>query len=120
MCLKADCSLMWIDMFRSIDESFVKHWKRLKVKQCDNERPPMFQPCTDDKILREVSYRICAIRETFEETGVLLARQQVDGLEEDSNIQYVCVFLLKLLLAIPLKSFVWVINLAQHLQNVYQ
>jgi len=45
----------------------------------------MFMPHPSDSILREVSYRICAIRETFEETGVLLARSNANGLEDEKT-----------------------------------
>ena len=71
-----------MDVYDSVNDSFTKHLKRLQIKQTDGRRPPMFHPEPSDTILREVAYRICAIRETFEETGVLLARSSADGLED--------------------------------------
>ena len=70
-----------MDVFDSVNQSFVKHFKRLQLNQTICHRPPMFLADSSEMLLREISYRICAIRETFEETGVLLARLNADGLE---------------------------------------
>ena len=47
----------------------------------------MFLSKSNNSLLKEVSYRICAIRETFEETGVLLTRMNPDGL--DKSVRFV-------------------------------
>ncbi|XP_011873185.1 PREDICTED: nucleoside diphosphate-linked moiety X motif 19, mitochondrial [Vollenhovia emeryi] len=41
-------------------------------------RPQIFRPPTDGELLREVSLRVTAIRETFEECGILICRRDVD------------------------------------------
>lgn len=80
--LKADCSSEWMALYDSVDESFVNHFQKLRINQSEKHRSPMFLSNINDTLLREVSYRICAIRETFEETGVLLTRMKTDGLEK--------------------------------------
>ena len=41
-----------------------------------------------DGLSPEVVYRICAIRETFEETGILIARSDLSNTEYEANIEY--------------------------------
>jgi nucleoside diphosphate-linked moiety X motif protein 19 len=52
-----------------------------KVKNA--KRPPMFQN-KDDEIDRNVSLRISAIRETFEESGILILRKNNELIDESS------------------------------------
>ena len=85
---KADCLDQWLNVYQSVNQLFVKHLDRLQIRQDDGCRPPMFLPHPRERILREVSYRICAIRETFEETGVLLARSSANGLENEKPMLF--------------------------------
>lgn len=41
-------------------------------------RLPIYGEIPEDRILGEIAFRICAIRELFEEAGVLLARDSSD------------------------------------------
>jgi len=74
--LQADFSRNWLDLYRSVDPTFINHFNSLCVKQDDSLRPPIFSPDENSTadIPKEVAYRICAIRETFEESGVLILR----------------------------------------------
>ena len=66
-----------------MDPTFISHFNSLSVQQDDSLRSPMFVP--DDRsttgIPKEVAYRICAIRETFEESGVLILRGRLNVAE---------------------------------------
>ncbi|KAM9410294.1 acyl-coenzyme A diphosphatase NUDT19 [Pholidichthys leucotaenia] len=69
----SDFSSDWLDIFRSFRHSPIFGLR--KVKQPPETRPPIF--ATDrlklgSPIPGEVALRICAVRETFEESGVLL------------------------------------------------
>lgn len=71
-----DSSPRWLDIFRNADARYLPLLDHLKVDQDDGKRSPMMADgifgC--DGLSPEVVYRICAIRETFEETGILIAR----------------------------------------------
>nr|CAB3264492.1 nucleoside diphosphate-linked moiety X motif 19, mitochondrial-like [Phallusia mammillata] len=85
---KADSSEKWLDVFNSIDSQFIDGFKQLKVQQNDGYRSPLFSLNHDSSkgaLSNEVSFRICAIRETFEECGILLScnkanEHQLEGL----------------------------------------
>ncbi|XP_020714249.1 nucleoside diphosphate-linked moiety X motif 19 isoform X2 [Ceratitis capitata] len=47
----------------------------LNSLQCNAPRPNIYTKFIEDQIQRDISLRITAIRETFEETGILLCRQ---------------------------------------------
>ncbi|KAE8297269.1 Nucleoside diphosphate-linked moiety X motif 19 [Larimichthys crocea] len=69
----SDFSSEWLDIFKSFSKS--PNFGLRSVKQPPETRPPMF--ATDrlklgSPISGEVAFRICALRETFEESGVLL------------------------------------------------
>lgn len=69
----SDFSSDWLDVFRSFIHSPTFGLRR--VKQFAETRPPIF--ATDrlklgSPIPGDVAFRICALRETFEESGVLL------------------------------------------------
>ena len=85
---KADCDLDWLNLFCSVHKSFTEHFGKLKVHQTDGRRSPMFSTNAKNSLLHEVSYRICAIRETFEETGVLLSRTQTDDLDRGKLVKF--------------------------------
>ena len=73
-----------------MDSRFVSLLDKLKVVQDDGKRSPMMREgifgC--DGLSPEVVYRICAIRETFEETGILIARSDLSNTEYEANIEY--------------------------------
>ncbi|XP_028812553.1 acyl-coenzyme A diphosphatase NUDT19 [Denticeps clupeoides] len=69
----ADFSSEWLDLFQDVRHS--PNFALGRVKQPPSTRPPIF--ATDrmklgSPVPGEVAFRICAIRETFEESGVLL------------------------------------------------
>ncbi|XP_029986942.1 acyl-coenzyme A diphosphatase NUDT19 [Sphaeramia orbicularis] len=75
----SDFSSEWLDIFTSFRSSPTFGLGR--IKQPPETRPPMF--ATDrlklgSPIPGEVAFRICALRETFEESGVLLVVPKTD------------------------------------------
>ncbi|XP_063738162.1 nucleoside diphosphate-linked moiety X motif 19 [Eleginops maclovinus] len=81
----SDFSSEWLDIFKSF--SNFSNFGLGKVTQPLETRPPMF--ATDRQKLGspipgEVAFRICALRETFEESGVLLV---VPKLEENGLLK---------------------------------
>ncbi|XP_067345730.1 nucleoside diphosphate-linked moiety X motif 19 isoform X2 [Channa argus] len=76
----SDFSSEWLDVFKSSRDS--PSFGLKTVKQPAETRPPIF--ATDRQKLGspipgEVAFRICALRETFEESGVLLCVSTVEG-----------------------------------------
>ncbi|CAB1338757.1 unnamed protein product [Coregonus sp. 'balchen'] len=79
----SDFSSEWLDLFKSFRRS--PNFGLGFVKQPPETRPPIF--ATDRKKLGspipgDVAFRICAVRETFEESGVLLVVPK----EEESTL----------------------------------
>ncbi|XP_034536871.1 nucleoside diphosphate-linked moiety X motif 19 [Notolabrus celidotus] len=75
----SDFSSEWLDVFKSF-RNFPNFGLR-RVKQSPETRPPIF--ATDrlklgSPIPGEVAFRICALRETFEESGVLLVTSKLE------------------------------------------
>ncbi|XP_052061517.1 acyl-coenzyme A diphosphatase NUDT19-like [Mytilus californianus] len=87
----ADFSPEWVDVFSSLGNDV---WSQTFAHFAKvGKGPPMFSRQRDDhysKIPSEVAFRICAIRETFEECGILLTRSSNDNkihtLTESSSI----------------------------------
>lgn len=76
----SDFSSEWLDVFQCFSDS--PNFGLRRVKQRVETRPPMF--LTDrlklgSPIPGEVAFRICALRETFEESGVLLVVSKPEG-----------------------------------------
>ncbi|CAJ1048959.1 nucleoside diphosphate-linked moiety X motif 19 [Xyrichtys novacula] len=76
----SDFSSEWLDIFQSF-RNFPNFGLR-RVKQPPETRPPIF--ATDrlklgSPIPGEVAFRICALRETFEESGVLMVVSKTEG-----------------------------------------
>ena len=72
----ADYSRDWVDVFKSVaSENLGKLAKEL---QGNGARPEMITRNNDSLVPNEIAFRICAIRETFEESGILLAREKGD------------------------------------------
>ena len=77
----ADSSTEWTKIFDKAGSN-VREFKYLHPKA---HRPEIYQVDTDpDQLPREVSLRITAIRETFEECGILLSKS-IDRTEERKN-----------------------------------
>lgn len=75
----ADFSAEWLDLYKKFGESESK--ELLKYLTSAGTGPPMFSRTRDQEfqhIPSELAFRICAIRETFEESGVLIARSIED------------------------------------------
>ena len=71
----ADFSNDWMELFK---QSFVKFGTDFTtLVNIKGPRPPVLKKSTTD-VPREVAFRICAIRETFEESGVLLLKSFSD------------------------------------------
>ncbi|XP_043937815.1 nucleoside diphosphate-linked moiety X motif 19 [Protopterus annectens] len=82
-----DFSTDWLDVFRSFSE--LPNFGLGVVMQPLSSRPPIF--ATDRKkfgsaVPGEVAFRICAIRETFEEAGILIAVPSSNNKAYDGGI----------------------------------
>eukprot|EP00794_Sanderia_malayensis_P015944 gene15944-17547_t len=84
---ESDYSEKWNDVFKSagfIDE-------QMKIYQEEpKERPPLFDNYRGKPISPDVAFRICALREAFEESGVLIAKskdeEMFSGLSHEENM----------------------------------
>ena len=64
---KADCSKEWLELFPA-------DTKPTMTDEASTNRLSLYSNVPSDSIIGELAFRICAIREAFEETGILLAR----------------------------------------------
>ncbi|KAH8273717.1 hypothetical protein KR018_010731 [Drosophila ironensis] len=72
VCDATDSSPAWLDHFQ---RGGISATKLKNLSQVNGPRPEIFQPQSDDKAIDPaLSLRLTAIRETFEELGVLLCR----------------------------------------------
>jgi len=62
---EADCSKEWLELFPG-DTNL--------IQKTSDSRLSLYSKLPTDSIIGELAFRICAIREAFEETGILLAR----------------------------------------------
>lgn len=69
----------WIDLYQKMGISKDK-FKELKVS---GPRPTIFQKPNENVLDREISLRITAVRETFEEMGVLICKSKEQFLKEN-------------------------------------
>ena len=76
----ADFSNEWMELFKQSFNKFGKDFTSLVNIQ--GSRPPSLKKSTTD-IPSEVAFRICAIRETFEESGILLLKGITDTHRSD-------------------------------------
>nr|XP_039256880.1 nucleoside diphosphate-linked moiety X motif 19-like [Styela clava] len=80
----ADKHSRWIEIFQNIDPQFCDNVeKEFFVYQKDGKRSPLFPGDRDalsqGVLPNEIVFRICAIRETFEESGLLLLTNDVQS-----------------------------------------
>lgn len=83
----SDFSSEWLDIFSGLSKS--PHFGLRAVNQAADTRPPVF--ATDrlklgSPIPGEVAFRICALRETFEESGVLLVVPKGSEVRSDEGL----------------------------------
>uniref|UniRef100_A0A182RRA0 Nudix hydrolase domain-containing protein n=1 Tax=Anopheles funestus TaxID=62324 RepID=A0A182RRA0_ANOFN len=79
---KQDASLQWESFFRNrnIPDSALK-----SLTEVDGSRPYIFHTESTDLLDRNISLRLCALREAFEELGVLLV---VNELKQKQELHY--------------------------------
>ena len=80
----ADFSSEWLDIFRNVCDTN----RLFEFVKTGGEGPYMFsrsRPEEFEHIPSELAFRICAIRETFEESGVLLVRDSKRAKSASSN-----------------------------------
>ena len=76
---KADYSPRWLDLFNESLPPYKQPFSSLlELKKPGHPKLPLYHIVKDSPIFGEVAFRICAIREAFEEAGVLLVRDQSD------------------------------------------
>lgn len=88
----SDFSSEWLDIYQQFANT--PNFGLSSVRQCLETRPPIF--ATDrlklgSPIPGEVAFRICALRETFEESGVLLVVSQPEISRLSKNAEDMCV-----------------------------
>ena len=74
---EADFSPQWLNVFGKQHHTNIKPFASiLNLKDSSAPRLPLYStvPSDVDSLPGEIAFRICAIREMFEEAGVLLAR----------------------------------------------
>lgn len=82
---KSDFSPEWLDIFKKYGnihrtEDFGK------MVNIQGIRPPLFLQDHQSPLPIDVAYRICAIRETFEECGILLLRKSRDTISNPDTV----------------------------------
>ncbi|XP_037959795.1 nucleoside diphosphate-linked moiety X motif 19-like isoform X2 [Teleopsis dalmanni] len=80
----ADESPLWLKHF---DKFGLQKEKLQQLKPANGERPSMFKPSNENCLEREISLRITAVRETFEEVGVMLCHNQ-DTIKDSNGYGY--------------------------------
>lgn len=83
VCEKSDFSLDWLDVFKKCGYTMDD-----LLKQFRNEAPlpPFYANKSSNMLLPEVGFRITAIRETFEECGLLLATHLANDTYNQINL----------------------------------
>lgn len=74
---QTDCSKDWLNLYESF--GYNKHYFK---KLIGDYQAPIFRSSDKSELEKFMALRICAIRETFEECGVLLCKS---GLEDGHN-----------------------------------
>lgn len=64
----ADCSTEWLELFPPENKNTIIN------SLVHKDRLSLYNDVPTNSIIGELAFRICAIREAFEETGILLAR----------------------------------------------
>ena len=77
MIESADYSPQWKDLYHECCAPYKNPFSPiLDLNQSNRPKLPLYNDIKNTPIAGEVAYRICAIREIFEEAGVLLARDK--------------------------------------------
>ena len=80
---KGDFSNQWMDLFGASFKKVGKDFSSLlNIK---GPRPPIFRKSAST-VPSEVAFRICAIRETFEESGILLLKDASQPQQTATNV----------------------------------
>ena len=83
MIEKTDFSNEWLELFK---QSFAKFGKDFtSLVDIQGPRPPVLKNSALTDLPSDVAFRICAIRETFEESGVLLWKSFSD--DPNNNLE---------------------------------
>ena len=82
----ADFSSRWIDLFTNITGDPLSFIVDSLPHRCP--RPPMMDADRDTPLPAEIAFRICAIREAFEEAGILLATNKIPSEEQTDSKEY--------------------------------
>ena len=76
---KADSSPEWLKIFNTSRVVTDPFRPILALRDhSSSPRLPIYGELPDEPVLGEIAFRICAVRELFEEAGVLLARENRD------------------------------------------
>jgi len=81
----ADVNLKWYEYFSAFG---LDNDRLASLVPKTVSRPQIFQS-KENELFREISLRITAIRETFEECGILLCRRNKDGDAHSSWVEHV-------------------------------
>lgn len=77
---KADTSPEWLKLFHLSSSSHMNPFHPILALRDHSHTPPLpiYKEVLEGQIQGEIAFRICAVRELFEEAGVLLARERQD------------------------------------------
>lgn len=78
---KSDSSIDWIRLY----EKFGVHKESLDELKLTENVPNVLQNSEENGLPKYLSFRICAIRETFEECGILLCKTPKQNSDTNSN-----------------------------------
>ena len=78
---KVDHSTAWLDLFKKVSKKSMDDMTQ-ELQRNNSSRSPIMTESRSWDVIPDVAFRICAIRETFEESGILLAvsKSQVENL----------------------------------------
>lgn len=86
---KVDHSKGWVDLFQKITHESLDDFSGMF--HTNNLRPPIISDLRSWDVISDVAFRICAIRETFEECGLLLATRKLPELTTKAEFSKECI-----------------------------